>query len=363
MADWNNLSGFQLEALEEALLFAYPTPQLFDMFLQLKLNQRYDRLAPFGQPYDVAMLYILGRAQGGGWLHTLAEKARQDKPMSPKLLLLDRALGITRIDVPSSFGLEFQDIVRTGTGFRDLFPWIEQLDRLGRQVCRIDYLEFPVGQQAVGTGWLVRPDIVLTNWHVVRRVIAKEWKPDQLVCRFDYFVDVKGMHGGTLARLAKDWCLDWSSASSSEVGSGTEPPTSETLDYALLHLNDAIGDKAGLDGNKRSWMKINKTQAAPKEKDIVLIVQHPAGDPVKLAIGTVMGSTSNELRLLHDANTAKGSSGSPMVNIKLEPIGLHHAGDLLYDGKIGSPQQNQAIPIGAIIDRLEKGTNLKVWDD
>jgi hypothetical protein len=41
------------------------------------------------------------------------------------------------------------------------------------------------------------------------------------------------------------------------------------------------------------------------------------------------------------------------VDARLEPIALHHAGDLLYPrGNLGAPRRNQAVPIGLIIQFL-----------
>ena len=42
------------------------------------------------------------------------------------------------------------------------------MQRRVRCVCRIDYAD--LSPPGVGTGFLVGPDLVLTNWHVVRRI-------------------------------------------------------------------------------------------------------------------------------------------------------------------------------------------------
>jgi hypothetical protein len=77
----------------------------------------------------------------------------------------------------------------------------------------------------------------------------------------------------------------------------------------------------------------------------VLIIQHPEGEPLALAIGVVQDQVTN-VRLRYDADTIYGSSGSGVFNQALELIALHHAGDP------SSPiraKYNQGIPIGLIL--------------
>jgi hypothetical protein len=53
-----------------------------------------------------------------------------------------------------------------------------------------------------------------------------------------------------------------------------------------------------------------------------------------------------------------------VVNAVLKPIGLHHAGDALYQqGILGSPQTNQAIPLIAILKDLANKPVAKFWKD
>ena len=84
MADWSNPSRFQLEALHEALLFAYPRPADLNMLLTFNLGKSYFILAPVGESYKNALLDILIKAMGDGWLRELVLEARKDKPQSPE---------------------------------------------------------------------------------------------------------------------------------------------------------------------------------------------------------------------------------------------------------------------------------------
>ncbi len=355
MADWSNPNHLQLTALHEALLFAYPSRAKFKTFLLLRLDKRWDEIAPDGLGYTDQMLEVLVLAKAGGWLAGLVKNALRDRPNSPLLVLLDNSYDLTGVEVPDAAGGSLEDIVRVESGFSDPFPWIEKLTEVTRGVCRVEH---PVGR-ARGTGWLVAPDLVLTNWHVVRHAlgagdIEATWAPGDFACRFDYAVNDGVTQEGSVHRLATDWCADWSPASNSEFGAGPETPTADTLDYALIRLADPIND--------RGSVEVSEVQSMPAQGSVILIVQHPDGEPAKLTIGVVRQGAEQSLRLYHDANTIGGSSGSVVLNAKLEAVALHHAGDLLYNQTaIGEPEQNQAVPITEIITRLEAKGVPRFW--
>jgi hypothetical protein len=354
LVDWSNPTRFQLEALHEALLFAYPKPADLNLLLQFRLNKDYYQLAPVGVSYQNGLLDILLDARGGGWLAGLVQKARQHKPDSPKLLCVDRNFELTNASVPTALGRSLEDIVRSEGSYYDLIPWVQKLEELASRTCRIEY---PVNT-ARGTGWLVGADLLLTNWHVIESALpGGSWNAGGFVCRFDYAMTLGNTQSGIEVRLANDWCVDSSPPSSSELGTGNDEPTGETLDFALLRLERPVGQENTATGQKRGWVAVSKDQPLPQDHDIVLVVQHPEGLPVKLAIGDVTEKSTNNLRILHTANTNPGASGSVVVNARLEAIGLHHAGDLLYSkGKIGTPLKNQAVPTSKIIGRLvERG--------
>jgi hypothetical protein len=135
------------------------------------------------------------------------------------------------------------------------------------------------------------------------------------------------------------------------------------LDYALLRLAKPMGTTAGANaaGGPRGFITTKRGTPSPADKSIVFVLQHPSGDPLKMAIGVAKGVNPNETRVLHDANTEHGSSGSPCLNAKLELVALHNAGDPLYDGVIGTPTQNQAVPLEPILARLETQGAPKFW--
>jgi hypothetical protein len=356
MPDWTNVTGMQLAIVQEALLSAFPRPDEFDMMLSLRVDKSWAQLTSGSANYKVGIFQVLMDARAQNWLGKLVKAARQANPGNGKLKALEPLADLTAAPAPG--GLELEDIVRQDGGFQDVMPWVERLDRLRAQICRI---EIPVGQ-AVGTGWLVANDLVLTNWHVIQRVLAGKRQPAEILCRFDYATSGGRTNEGVTCGLAAKWCEDFSPASPAELGEGADAPTASELDYALLRLAQPMGATVGLNGagGPRGFIATQRG-ASPQANSVVFVLQHPEGEPLKLAIGVAKSTNANATRVMHDANTVRGSSGSPCLNAKLELVALHNAGDALYDGEIGVPQNNQAVPIEPILARLESQGAPKFW--
>lgn len=228
----------------------------------------------------------------------------------------------------------------------DLHIWLKKLAEIERQVCRIEF-----NGNAAGTGFLVGPDLVLTNWHVVVAANAAN-QLNQLACRFDYQRLENGTRQqGTAVTLHTDGCIASSPYSPAELTQNPETPlpTADQLDYALLRLAKPVGLE-----EKRGWVDMTKGSATLKKGDALLIVQHPDGAPMKLALDTdsIIKYNDNNTRLRYATNTEAGSSGSPCFNMDWELVALHHFGDPTWTTV---PQYNQGIPIALIRERIIAG--------
>jgi V8-like Glu-specific endopeptidase len=60
---------------------------------------------------------------------------------------------------------------------------------------------------------------------------------------------------------------------------------------------------------------------------LIVIVQHPKGQPMKVAFDTFIGMNANQTRITYRTNTEEGSSGSPCFDASLNLVALHHSGD------------------------------------
>jgi len=230
----------------------------------------------------------------------------------------------------------------------DVRVWQEKLVRIERQVCRVE-----MEGNALGTGFLVGPDTVLTNWHVFE-IAKKAGKIDKLGCRFDYVRLPDGStQPGQLVMLNAAGSLDSSPYSKAEetVNPDNPLPTADELDYALLRLATRVGEQQ-VEGATRGWIVLPKAVVPLAADAPVLIVQHPEGTPMKLALDTqaVLGLNGNGTRIRYRTNTDPGSSGSPVFTMDWDIVALHHYGD----PKWKNPLFNQGVPIELIRQRIDK---------
>lgn len=210
----------------------------------------------------------------------------------------------------------------------------------------------------VGTGFLVGPDTLLTNYHVLRTVIEGPDKPADVRFRFGY-KKLKNLEVslGQLAELQpNDWLIDYSPYSESErIGKPDQAlPTEDELDYALVRLSGALGrdpvDPATPGSPVRGWVRLPTTDPPLYPNMPLLILQHPRAAPLKLGIDTkgVIGENANHTRVRYATNSEAGSSGSPCFDMDWGLVALHHYGDPAFN----HPRYNQGIPIRMIRERL-----------
>jgi hypothetical protein len=214
----------------------------------------------------------------------------------------------------------------------DLSVWIDRIEQVRKQVCRIE-----LSGTALGTGFLVGANAVLTNCHVVEEA-RKLGATDKLGCRFDYRrLSNNTVEAGTVVAVRS--IVDELPCSPAERTAQIDdpPPGAAELDYALLQLDPIPGADRGF---------IAMSGPPVQAGEALIIVQHPMGDPVRFAIDTtsVIGYTHGGRRLRYETNTSAGSSGSPCFNMDLDLVALHHLGD----PKRPPPTYNQGIPIGQI---------------
>ena len=201
---------------------------------------------------------------------------------------------------------------------RDL-PVNSQDYQLGRHV---GMLWTPVGPESprafICTGFLVGPDLLMTNHHCVHDDFNRPYPLEQIEIYMDYYQEWRddptrgGVTAGVLSILKAD----------------------AQLDYALLRLDTPIGNTYG-------WLELDTTTPATPGQS-VKIIHHSSGRSKEISrrnsqIVAVPAVLAAEYPFLigYLADTEGGSSGSPIfLREETGVIGINHSGWSSPDGPI-----------------------------
>ena len=349
------LSGAQWQQLNVALSHAYPSLDALTMMLRFRCDVALGDIAPPG-PLPGVVFKVIESAESQGWTPKLVAGARESNPGNAELAEVAAALGLAVAAPP---GPELQVLITQQQGFLNPVTWRERLALLEGQICQISY---PLGgRTASGTGFLVAPDLVLTNEHVITPLRDDPALVPQVDVRFDY----KALDDGTVVspgaffKLAQNgWLEDWSPPSDVDLltDQGASVPDAEQLDYALLRVAGAPGDQTLGETSQpgaptRGWI----TELAPPvaADTFLFILQHPLGKPIAMAGDKVTAVNGNGTRIRYRTNTEHGSSGAPCFDINWRLAALHHLGDPGY-ATLNRADYNEGIPLPAILGLLEQ---------
>jgi len=369
------LTGAQAEQLQLALKNAFRSRAELQMMLRYKLNKQLNDYAAEGIPQPKVIFQLVDAAESEGWVAELVAGAIQANPGNDVLRAFYQDVWLA-LGAPGVSRERLQSLIRPGELFQDVDGWIDALIRTGPKVCCIQ-IDANAGSrkgEISGTGILVAPDVVLTNFHVMEPVMlgAKGQetaagsasgpgvaaKPGDVHFRFDYraLPDGKSIGDETVHSLkgeaVETWLVDSSPISALDFQSdpGEAMPTVDELDYALVRLSRAAADDViPRRGTKREFIPLPARPETVTSDEPLLILQHPGGKPLKLAFHAVMQQNKNNTRVTYRVATEHGSSGSPCFNYKWDLIALHHAGDPVY-----RPTRNQGVPLTAIRERLTR---------
>lgn len=345
------LTGLQIKILRNAINSAFVNVASLDLFLKEELDKPALEDFTRGDNRDERTFSLILVAQAEGWTADLVEKLQLYRPNNVLVRNLPDALRLgeaAKNAVSPNDQMSLERIVRN-SGYVDVRLWAEKMSEIGEATCRIE-VKLDNGT-AYGTGLLVGDDLVLTNYHVVEDYIVGRKDPSGIACRFDYAMDVQGLEQGQLVALAagRDWLAAFSKYDVADL-SGSGVVVADNLDFALLRLSRPMAQEEMGSGLRRARIAISTPPPPmPEPEEPVFIVQHPAGKPMALSIGKVLGLDSSGARLRYDADTEGGSSGSGVFDQKLRLVALHHAGDPKAKTRA---TYNQGIPIGKIAQVL-----------
>ena len=297
--------------------------------LTLKLDRSLDDIV-IGDDYVDVRFELIEAAEREGWTAELIAAAMEANPGNPQLVRLAGEYAIGARDEA------FERVLRQASPFFDVDAFLTRLGEVSAQVCRVS---LPSGRDTLfGTGFLVGPVSVMTNHHVLEPLIDGGLDPAAVAFQFDYkTVGGTVLSRGTEVRLADDWRIHHS-------------PKTE-LDYAVVKIERPMGDEPvgehPVDGtDTRGWVdpddEVTVEEGAP-----LMILQHPAARPLKLALEMNGVISVTDERIRHRVNTEGGSSGSPCFDTDWTLVGLHSSGDPNFD-----PEYNEAVTMAAIVADL-----------
>lgn len=177
--------------------------------------------------------------------------------------------------------------------------------RVARTVCRI-WVAVSAGRPlGYGTGFMVSPQLLLTNHHVLSDAHVAR----QSLAEFNYQRDPSGaLQPSTTFALAPD----------------TFFAADRNLDYALVAVQPT--NAQGQHVRSFGWNRLIAEEGKAIAPQWVNIIQHPSGEPKQLALRENQLVDVFDAFLHYRTDTAPGSSGSPVFNDRWEVIGLHHSG-------------------------------------
>jgi len=178
----------------------------------------------------------------------------------------------------------------------------------------------------LGTGFLIAPDLVLTNHHNL--IDDAGHRASELEVWFDYEATPSGAIREPL--IARP---DLASIVAERDG-----------DWGIVRLAAPVPGRVPL----------RFATHAPKRDAWVAIIQHPEGLPKKIALhhNTVTYADEHVVHYLTD--TLGGSSGSPVFDESWAVIALHHAGgNVALPGTKTTVYRNEGVPIAKVKARLD----------
>jgi hypothetical protein len=357
-------------ATVEAILSAFNERQLASL-LRFKGGMVLDEVVDTGQPYRLVaedLVVELGRNDD---LDRLVSIALRERPGNPKLQKLAQTRGLPGLpeppaaaagpsqpalgtmadfvgaarkmrpadaalaaaaakvpagsapaNAPAADGVLEAQIARRSV-LIDFGRFGRRMDQIEKRICLVRTPE------KLGTGFLVGPAMVLTNFHVVEGLLRSRYAFGGVECRFDYNSTTEdprrvGLAGPPVASAPYG---------ESDLRGEGSPATGE-LDYALLPLAEPLG----MEG--RGWYALDPFPRLVALNDFIFVCQHAKGNELQLAFGTVTDFPANALRIRYDVTTEGGSSGSPCFTPELDLVGLHHAAE-----PGSQPHYNQGVPL------------------
>jgi len=171
----------------------------------------------------------------------------------------------------------------------------------------------PDFRRQFGTGFLVGPNVLMTNHHVLPDVqTARQTRLD-----LDYELDLNGQElFPQQHRLAPDQLFETNEQLDCTVVAVNPQPEFGT--HSLAHFG---------------WLPLSNREGKAIVGEFLSIIQHPGGERKQVCVRENKLLRYGDDTLWYQADTVAGSSGSPVFNPFWQVVALHHSGVPERDAK------------------------------
>lgn len=261
----------------------------------------------------------------------LVENALADFPETPEFLAYKnntKIVAIPTVDVRSLVADDKKVFEKITAAQSTLLPiyFLEKGIQSANSVCLVK-----IGTtKAVGSGFLIDNNLLITNNHVLKDVAtAKDSK-----LWFDY----QDNPSGTERQLVEF-----------ELDPDVYFKTSIENDFTAVKIKD---NATGSANEQFGALKLKSVNA--EKGDYVNIIQHPAGQKKQISLYHNAVTMSDDSVVQYLTDTLPGASGSPVFNSDWEVVALHHAGKYISNPEPNGPKAyNEGININRIIEALK----------
>lgn len=229
-----------------------------------------------------------------------------------------------------------------------------------KAVGRLRFMDVAANSQAMATGFLISPDLILTNHHVFQAADSFQGA----LIDFDYAYDVTGQEMGKVVFTIDPNKFFY---------------TFEGLDFSLVGIQSKDQTSTHAIG-ERGYLVLNPGIGKAGMGDAATIIQYPDGNYQQVGLrDNAILDISDPNTLIYKTDTSPGTSGSPVFNDQGQVIALHSAGVAkkneqgdyidqngaaipVVDGKIDSARvqwiSNAGIRVSALMNHLKTATDL-----
>jgi endonuclease G, mitochondrial len=157
-----------------------------------------------------------------------------------------------------------------------------------------------------GTGFLVAPQVMLTNHHVLSSI--EEVRESRI--QFGYERDMRGIEQKEVEF---------------QLSVTPRPILFRELDIAFVSVEPTSTDQQPL--SRFGWLPLNGKAGKAFVGEYLTIIQHPKGEYKQICVreNRLLKYLENSPYLWYMSDTTPGSSGSPVFNNSWEVVALHHS--------------------------------------